>query len=150
MRFRNYSYKTITAHKSCICSFAQHIAPKHLRDVDGDEIRNYLLYLITKKKSQASTVNQVFNALRYLYVGLYHKPFVIAKLPRPQKDQKLPVVLNEEDVLRIFRSVENLKHRTMLMLTYASGLRVSEVVKLLIEDLDSERSLIYARNAKGN
>ena len=141
--------KTIKAYKSCIRSYAQRIAPKHPREASNAEIRNYLLYLLTEKKSPASTVNQIFNALRLLYVDLYHKPFVIGNLPRPQKEQKLPDVLNEEEVLRIFRSVENLKHRTMLMLTYASGLRVSEIVKLRIEDLDGERGLIHIREVKG-
>ena len=149
MRLRNYSPKTIKAYKSCIRSYAQHIAPKHPREADNTEIKNYLLYLLTEKKSPASTVNQVFNALRLLYVDLYHKPFVIGTLPRPRQEQKLPDVLNEEEVLRIFRAVENLKHRTMLMLTYASVLRVSEIVKLRIEDLDGERGLIHIRDAKG-
>lgn len=149
MRLKNYSYKTVKAYKSCIRSYARHIAPKHPRDATNTDIRDYLLYLLTIKKSPASTVNQVFNALRLLYVDLYQKPFVIGSLPRPQKEEKLPDVLNEEEVLRIFHAVENLKHRTMLMLTYASGLRVSEIVKLRIEDLDGERGLIHIRNAKG-
>jgi site-specific recombinase XerD len=101
------------------------------------------------KKQAASTVNQVFNALRFLYVELYRMPFVIGKVPRPLKEKKLPDVLNEEEVVKIFRSVQNLKHRTMLMLAYASGLRVSEVVNLKIEDFDAERGLIHIRGAKG-
>jgi integrase/recombinase XerD len=149
MRLRNYSDKTIKTYKSCIRLFVEYIKPKHPRDADNDEIRNYLLYLLTEKKWTASTVNQVFNALRLLYVDLYGKPYVIGKLPRPQKEQRLPEVLNEEEVINIFRSVNNLKHRTMLMLTYASGLRVSEIVKLRIEDIDGERGLIHIRDAKG-
>jgi site-specific recombinase XerD len=149
MRLMNYSTKTIKAYRSSIRRFAQYIAPRHPRDAENTEIRNYLLHLLTEKKSPPSTVNQVFNALRLLYVDLYHKPFVIGNLPRPQKEQKLPDVLNEEEVLRIFQSVDNLKHRTMLMLTYASGLRVSEIIKLRIEDLDGERGLIHIRDGKG-
>lgn len=124
MKLKNYSLKTIKAYKSCIRSFVQYIAPKHPRKVDN-EVRKYLLHLLTEKKSPASTFNQVFNALRLLYFDLYHKPFVIGSLPRPQKEQKLPDVLNEEEVMRLFCAVENLKHRTMLMLTYASSFRVS-------------------------
>ncbi len=94
-------------------------------------------------------MNQVFNALRFLYVELYNKPFVIGRLPRPQKEKKLPDVLNEEEVLRIFRAVTNMKHQTMLMLAYASGLRVSELVRIKIEDVDGNRGLIHIRDAKG-
>jgi len=130
-------------------SFVAYEKPKHPREVTTDELKQYLLYLIEEKKIAASTVNQVFNALRFLYVDLYEKPFVIGKLPRPQKERKLPDVLNEEEVMRIFGAVTNLKHRTMLMLAYASGLRVSELVRLRIEDIDGTRNLIHIRDAKG-
>ncbi|HAB54501.1 MAG TPA: recombinase XerC [Ignavibacteriales bacterium] len=105
--------------------------------------------MIEEKKLAAGTVNQVFNALRFLYVELYNTSFVISKLPRPMKEHKLPDVLNEEEVVRIFNAVSNLKHRTMLMLAYASGLRVSEVVSLKVEDFDIDRNMIHIRGAKG-
>jgi len=61
----------------------------------------------------------------------------------------LPDILNENEVKRLFKCVTNLKHRTMLMLAYASGLRVSELVRLRVEDIDGERGVIHIRNAKG-
>jgi integrase/recombinase XerD len=149
LRLRNYSNKTIKSYTSCLRSFVKYFSPKHPRDITEENVRGYLLHLITKEKLAASSVNQVFNALRFLYVELYDKPFVIGKLPRPQKEKKLPDVLNEDEVLRIFKAVGNLKHRTMLMLAYASGLRVSELVRLRIEDIDGNRGLIHIRNAKG-
>ncbi len=149
MRLRNYSHKTIKAYRSCVRNFAKYISPRHPREVDETAIKQYLLYLINQKKSPASTINQIFNALRFLYVDLYNKQFVIGKLPRPKKIDKLPDVLNDEEVIRIFSSINNIKHRTMIMLTYASGLRVSEIVRLRIEDLDGERGLIHIRDAKG-
>jgi site-specific recombinase XerD len=94
-------------------------------------------------------VNQVFNSLRFLYDELYKKPFVIGSLPRPRREAKLPDVLSEDEMKRLFGSVINLKHRTMLMLAYASGLRVSEVVRLRIEDIDGDRGLMHIRSAKG-
>jgi site-specific recombinase XerD len=146
---RNYSYKTIKAYISCLRSFVFYIKPKHPREASEDDIRNYLLHLIEDKDYSSGSVNQVFNALRFLYVELYKKPFLIESLPRPRKEKKLPDILNEEEVKQIFNAIDNLKHRTMLMLTYASGLRVSELVKLKIEDFDVKRGLIHIRNAKG-
>ena len=105
LRLRNYSNKTIKSYISCLRSFAKYFSLKHPRDITEENVREYLLHLITKEKLAASTVNQVFNALRFLYVDLYDKPFVIGKLPRPLKEKKLPDVLNEEEVLRIFKSV---------------------------------------------
>lgn len=150
MRLRGYSPKTLKAYKSCIRSFASYFSPKHPKQLSSEEVRSYLLHLLVDEKRPASSVNQVFNALKFLYKELYHLPFSPSKLPRPQKARTLPDVLSEEEILRILQATQNLKHRTMLMLTYASGLRVSEVVALRIEDLDVERKLIHIRGAKGS
>lgn len=149
MRLRNYSPKTIKSYMSCLRSFIVYFRPRHPRDLTETDIRNYLLYLINEKRFAEGTVNQVFNALRLLYVDLYQRAFVIGSLPRPRKAKKLPDVLNEGEMARLFSSVSNLKHRTILMLAYASGLRVGEVVRLRIEDFDSERGLIHIRGGKG-
>lgn len=149
MRLRNYSPKTIKSYISSIRSFVSYFRPKHPRELTQPEIKSYLLYLIEDKKMSAGSVNQAFNALRLLYAELYEMPFVIGKLPRPAREKKLPDVLNEEEVLLLFKAVPNLKHRAMLMLAYASGLRVGELVKLKVEDFDSERNIIHIRGGKG-
>lgn len=149
LRLRNYSNKTIKAYISCLRSFVRYVHPKHPRGLGNDDIKHYLLYAIEEKKLSAGTINQIFNALRFLYVELYKKSFIIESLPRPQKEKKLPDVLNEEEVRRLFAAVANLKHKSMLMLAYASGLRVSELVRLRIEDIDGQRGLIHIRDAKG-
>ncbi|HYQ87688.1 MAG TPA: site-specific tyrosine recombinase/integron integrase [Bacteroidota bacterium] len=149
LRLRNYSHKTIKAYLSCLRSFVRHFHPRHPRELTNDDVRKYLLHLIEVKGHAVGTVNQVINALRFLYVKLYEKPFVIGSLPRPRRETKLPDVLSEDEVKRLFQSVINLKHRTMLMLAYASGLRVSEVVRVRIEDIDGDRGLLHIRDAKG-
>ena len=149
MRLRNYSHKTTKAYKSCIRSLANHFAPRHPRDLTNEDIRRYLLHLIDEQHLAASTVNQVFNALRFLYVELYNRPFVIGSLPRPRKPMKLPVTLSQQEVLRILNAVGNEKHKVILTLIYSAGLRVGEAVRLKITDIDSQRGLIHVRNAKG-
>lgn len=149
MHLRNYSHKTIKAYVSCLRAFVRYFRPRHPRELTEEDIRSYLVHLLTEEKHASGTVNQVFNALRLLYVDLYKKPFVIGSLPGPAREKKLPDVLNEDEVRRLFAGVDNLKHRTMLMLAYASGLRVSELVRLKIEDIDGDRGLIHIRDAKG-
>ncbi len=149
MKLRNYSHKTLKAYKSCLRSFIKYFSPKHPKELSAEDIRTYLLYLIEHEKLASSTVNQVFNALRFLYVELYKMPFTIQDIPRPQKEQKLPKVLSQEEVLKIFSRVDNLKHKTLLMLIYSAGLRVGESVRLKISDIDGERKMIHLRSAKG-
>jgi len=103
-----------------------------------------------KQSSQKviSTLNQVINALKFYYGTILKKKF-IHEVKRPRKDKKLPIVLSKEELAQILNSVDNIKHKAILMLVYSTGLRVSEVVKLKPEDIDSERMLIHIRGAKG-
>lgn len=149
LRLRNYAHKTAKSYLSCLRSFVKYIHPRHPRDIGESDIRDYLLYLIETKSLAAATVNQVFNALRFLYVELYKMSFAIRDLPRPRKDRKLPVVISQEEMKPIFEAIDNMKHRIILMLTYSAGLRVGEVVKLKPEDIDGNRRLIHIRGAKG-
>lgn len=149
LKLRNYSPKTIKSYRSHLRSFVAHFAPRHPRELSNEDIRRYLLNLIEVKKSSAGSVNQVLNALRFLYVELYKRPLVLGDIPRPKKPKKLPVVLSQAEVQRILNVVKNLKHRCLLMITYSGGLRVGEVVRLKPEDIDGERMLIHVQNAKG-
>lgn len=149
LRLRNYSHKTIKAYLSCLRSFKRFFPDSSLRDLAGDDIRRYLLHLIQREGLAASSVNQILNAIRFLFVDVYKRPMVVGELPRPRKGSTLPVVLSEQEVGAILDAVDNLKHRTILMLIYSAGLRVGEVVRLRIADIDSERKMIHLRGAKG-
>jgi site-specific recombinase XerD len=142
LRLRNYSPKTIKAYISCIRMFAKHIAPCLPRDAKQADIRAHLLTLLEVKESPAGTVNQVYNALKFLYEELYHRPIVIRDLPRPKKERRLPVVLSTDEVRRLLESPTNPKHRLMLSLLYSAGLRLGELVRLRPEDLDLDRHTI--------
>jgi site-specific recombinase XerD len=149
MRLRNYSHKTIKSYQSCIRGYIGFIRPKHPREATEGDIRRFLLHLVDHEDYAPSTVNQVINALRYLYVELYKRPMVLGDIPRPMKERKLPDVLSLEEVARIFNATENVKHKALLMVAYAGGLRVGEVVRLRIEDIDSGRNMTHVRKAKG-
>ena len=149
MQLRNYSHQTVKAYISNLRSFVEHHLPKHPRELTDEHVRQYLVYLLVERKFSASTVNQVFNALRFLYSELYKRPLVMETLPRPKKDKRLPNILNEFEIRQIFEHTSNLKHRVMLMMAYACGLRVSELVRVRIEDIDGLRRLIHIRGAKG-
>jgi len=149
MQLRNYSPKTIKAYQSWIRDLVQYCSPRHPRELASSDIRNYLLHLIQDNNLAVSSVNQVVNALRFLYVELYKMSFKIQDVPRPKKERKLPDIITQDEVIRILDTVTNLKHRTILMLIYSAGLRVGEAVRLKVNDIDSQRNLIHIRGAKG-
>ncbi|HAL56101.1 MAG TPA: integrase [Bacteroidetes bacterium] len=149
MRLRGLSQKTIKSYQSCVRSFVRYFSPRHPRELDVEDIRTYLLFLLEKKKLASSTVNQVFNAIRFLYVELYKRPWTLRDIPRPHRPKQLPVVLSQDELKRIFDAKENLKHKAILMVGYSGGLRVGEVVRLKDGEIDSERRLIFVRGGKG-
>lgn len=149
LRLRNYSPKTIKAYRSSIRTFVRYVAPRHPRALSDADLRQYLLYLIEQRKVEAATVNQVINALRFLYEELYKRPIQVGELPRPKRERKLPVTLSAEEILLLFDRIQNLKHKTILMLIYSAGLRVGEAVRVKIADIDGHRRLIHLKGGKG-
>ena len=149
LRLRNYSQKTIKAYRSCIRSLIEYARPRSPKELSSDDLRRYLLRLMEDDGMSASYVNQIINALRFLYVEIYRTPMALGDIPRPKKERKLPTVLSLIEVKAILDAAENLKHRCLLMLVYSAGLRVGEVVRLELEDIDSDRMMIHIRGGKG-
>ena len=144
---RKYSHKTVKSYLYFNRNFLN-FTGKEPSDINENDIKDYLLHLAEEKQSATSTLNQAINALKFYYGTMLKKKFVY-EVRRPRKDKKLPVVLSKEEVTRIFNSVDNIKHRTILMLIYSAGLRVGEVVRLRMEDIDDKRMLIHIKCAKG-
>lgn len=120
--------------------------PIELTDVD---IRNYLLYLVEKKKVSKSTQNQAINAIKFFYEIVMGQVRQTYYIERPMKDRPLPQVLSEEEVVSIIQHAGNIKHTTMLMLIYAAGLRRSELMNLKPGDVDMDRLVVFIRGGKG-
>jgi integrase/recombinase XerD len=122
---------------------------KNPRQVTDKDVRAYMLFLVDDKCVSRSYIAQSINAILFFYRHVIKEPRTIQEVKRPRKDRKLPFVLSKESVLRLLHAPSNLKHRALLMLVYASGLRVGEVVRLCPDDLDIERGLIRIRGGKG-
>jgi integrase/recombinase XerD len=148
MRLRNYAPLTVKVYVERVAAFAKHFgkSPERLGAAD---VRAYLLYLVQEKHASWSYYDQALAALRFLYGTTLGKKWVLDDLASPRKQRKLPVVLSPDEVAQFFEAIDSLKHRAILMTAYAAGLRVSEVVSLRIDDIDSRRMVIRIRQAKG-
>jgi integrase/recombinase XerD len=148
MQLRNYAPRTIQIYVERVATFAKHFgkSPERLGKAD---VRAYLLFLVQEKHASWSYFGQAISALRFLYHNTLGKKWVLDGVASPRKQKKLPVVLSLGEVAQFFEAVTSLKHRAILMTAYAAGLRVSEVVALRVDDIDSRRMVIRIRQAKG-
>jgi integrase/recombinase XerD len=148
LRIRNYSPRTIEVYVERVAKFAQYFG-RSPQDLGPDEIRKFLLFLVQTKKCSWTLHNQTVCALRFLCTTCLGKTWMIDHIPHPKQPRKLPVVLSREEITSVFNAVENLKHRTILMALYATGMRISEALALQIGDVDSRRWVIHVRQGKG-
>lgn len=118
-----------------------------LRDAEFEHTRAYLLNLYEESRS-SSYVNQAVSALRFWHVTVLGRSD-LKQWIRPKRQKKLPVVLSTSEVARLLKSVEHVKHRTLLALIYSSGIRIGEAVRLTKQDIDPERKTIHIRQGKG-
>jgi integrase/recombinase XerD len=147
LRLKNFSPKTIHVYVHAVSKFSRFFG-RSPDELSPEDIRTYLLDLITRGLSRSYCV-VCRNALRHLYCDTLGRPEWLADIPRPKGERKLPVVLSRDEVQRLFATVTNLKQRALFMVAYDAGLRLSELINLRIEDIDSGRMVIRVRQGKG-
>ena len=113
------------------------------------EVEVYLVHLAEERKLAWNTRSLITNGLRFFYHTTLGRQRMDFAIPRPKAPAKLPEILSREEVARILSRPANRKHRVLLMTGYATGLRVSELVRLRVTDLDSDRMTIRVEQGKG-
>lgn len=146
MRLRNYSPKTITAYARVFKDAFEYFH-RPLREVRPDEIKEYL-YAKQQKSLSSQTISLYSNAFNFLYTQIYQQPHFL-KFRHPKRSERLPEVLNRDEIQRIIACTNNSKHHLMIALAYAAGLRVSEVVHLRVQDIDLAALTLTVRQGKG-
>ncbi len=148
MEIRNFSRNTQLSYLQQVSSFAKYFqrSPEAL---GPDEIRAYQVYITTERKLAPGSLSIVASALRFLYKVTLKRDWVDAEIPLPKAPFKLPVILSREEVAHFLDSVGSLKHRTILTTAYAAGLRISEVTRLKVTDIDSQRMMLRVEQGKG-
>lgn len=147
MTIRNLSPSTQQSYIYAIAKFSRHFGRSPDR-LSLEQVRAYQLHLIKQKRSW-SHINQVACALRFFYGITLGQTEAFERIVGGQKPDKLPLVLNAEEIVRFLRAVPGLRNRIVLTAAYAAGLRVGEVVRLKVASIDSRRMLIYVENGKG-
>jgi integrase/recombinase XerD len=149
LRLKNYSPNTIENYRSWFLYFLKHFPSRKPSSISKNEILDFMVVFKNSKSWSATSQNQLINAIKFFYEKLLIRPREEYDLPRAKKLFQLPTVFDESEITAILKATENLKHKTMLCLGYAAGLRVSEITGLKINEVDSKRMVIYIRQSKG-
>lgn len=149
MQFRRYSPSTIKTYLLIMDTFLRFRDPVAGDFNLEDEVIRFTNEYILQKRLSWSYQNQFINALRLFYREIEGKAVEVESVKRPRREHPLPNVLSQEEVRKILRVTRNLKHRSMLSLIYACGLRRGELLVLKPADIDSNRELLLIRMAKG-
>lgn len=105
--------------------------------------------MLTDGNHKPGSVKMGYFALRFLFVNIYHKEWAKQYLPTPKVAKTLPLVLSKDEVTEVLGAIDNFKHRTIMMLIYSTGARVSESVNIKITDIDSKRMQVNIQEGKG-
>jgi len=148
LKIRGYSAKTVSTYLQCVRDFVIY----HARSPDQlgpEEINQYQYHLTEERQVSWAYFNQAVCALKFFYRVTLGKDWIVKHIPYARRSQRLPVVLSQDEVLAIFKALDNVKHRAILMTLYATGLRLDELLHLTVQDIDSKRMLIHVRHSKG-
>ena len=123
---------------------------KTMEEVKIEELRNFLLkYLKEERKLSERSIDYYNSVIRFMYEVTLDKLINKKQLPMHRKKRKMKDVLTKEELSTFFNACDNYMYKTIFMMIYGSGLRISEAVNLRVEDIDSKKMRIFVREGKG-
>lgn len=149
LKSKRYSQNTIKSYCDALQSFLVFYREKPVKDITNEDVIRYNNDYIIKHRLSSSYQNQIVNAITLFFRIVNEKAIHPDLIHRPKREKKLPNVLSKEEVKLLLESTSNLKHKTMLSLLYACGLRRSELLNLKLTDIDSKRNILTIRQSKG-
>jgi len=148
MQMHGYSPRTHESYLAAVRGLAKytHRSPDSL---SHDDLRRYFEYLVTERQLAPASVRLSYNGIRFLYLQVLDWSTLDLEVVLPKRAQRIPELLTRGEVAAILDACRQRRDRSMLMLAYGCGLRLSEVLALRVADIDGERKLLCIRQGKG-
>jgi site-specific recombinase XerD len=148
LEMKGYVPRTREQYVGCAEKFVAHYMRPPL-ELGETEVRCFILHLLRVQDATAPTLKMYIAALKFLYEVTMRKPEVVAHLLWPTVARSLPDILSLGEVARLLENVRGIRCRALIATMYATGMRVSEVCRLQVGDIDAERKVIHVRAGKG-
>lgn len=148
MQLRTYSPHTQDMYGRVVRDFLD-FTGKPAEALDEHDVRNFVLHLLHSNLSKSS-INTYQAAVRFFFGVTLNRSMNYLQIPRVKEDKVLPEILTRDEIALLLEKCDNPKHRAMFALAYGSGLRVSEICTLRVQDIDSKQMRVFVRSSKGN
>lgn len=149
LQLKNCTPGTIYRYNRDLRHFLEHSGVENPEQLSAHHVRNYLLYLKNDELLSPSTCKNTLATLRTFFKAGLDRPEVLANIPWPKVPSVLPDIWSSEELEQLFAAVPDLRFRTLLLTTYATGMRISEVCHLQSTDIDRARGVIHVHQGKG-
>ncbi|MES2379603.1 MAG: site-specific tyrosine recombinase/integron integrase [Bacteroidota bacterium] len=146
---KRYSANTIKTYSDALHTFLKYYHYKPIEQITNEDVIGFNNDYILKNKFSSSFQNQVVNAVKLFYRQIQGATINVELVHRPKREKLLPNVLSKEEIKAILEAPTNVKHKAMLSLIYACGLRRSELLSLKPEHINSKRNLLIIKQSKG-
>ncbi|PID95000.1 MAG: integrase [Bacteroidales bacterium] len=149
LKLKAYSENTLRTYSIEFAQLLYALKSTSVEDLTPERLRAYFLYCRTVLNLSENSLHSRINAIKFYFEQVLHRPKMFIDIPRPKKKMTLPKMLTKNDIQKIISVTENSKHKIMLQLCYGMGLRVSELVALKLEDIDSTTMTVRITQGKG-
>ncbi len=150
LRSKQYAESSIKTYQAALIVFGSWLRERNHKEVKKVDIIEFMKYMVIHRKISRSYQNQIINALKSFYKHTFSIHFSSEMIERPRKEYKLPKYLTREEVTKVFGALKYLKHRCIVSLLYACGLRNGELIRIELRDIDASQRLLHVRQSKGN
>lgn len=149
MQLRGFSSRTQAAYLRQVRQLVEFCkkTPDKIREED---LREYFIYLKNEKRVARNTYIQALSGIKFFFEHTLQREWKTFKLVRPAREKKLPVILSQEEVLRLLGCLRSFRHHVCLSTVYSCGLRLCECIYLQVGDVDSDRMMLHVRKGKGS
>lgn len=150
LEVKRYSSSSIETYTNAFRQFLMHFKGQDVDVLNENQIEQYINLQVTERKISVSYQKQLVAAIKFWYIHILRRDIRLDYLYPDRPEFKIPVVFSQQEIKKMLHVCQNIKHKAILATIYSCGLRLSELTRLMIKDVNSSAMSVTARQGKGN